>query len=253
MNLSESSTVNKRLWLLVFDLDGTLIDSSRDLCDSVNAALAHLGRPVLPDEVVSGFIGDGAASLVRRALVESDGSRVLAETEFTSCFEYFLGYYRVHKLDSTRVYPGVLEALAAMRHERPDLAMAVLTNKPVRPSWEICTALGLAPFFFANYGGNSFATKKPHPEGLTYVINEASALVKDRSSDSKLLSPDGVVMIGDSEADVLVGKACGTRTLGCAYGLAPEALRRAEPDQLVDSPWEWPAALGFTSASIEPA
>ena len=233
--------------LLVFDLDGTLIDSSLDLCNSVNAALTHVGKPVLPNKLIASYIGDGAAMLVRRALGDQDDldSREPGDPQqkliFEQAFDYFLTYYRAHKLDNTRTYPGVIESLQMIRAANPALPMAVLTNKPVYPSRAICEALGLAPFFFANYGGNSFATKKPDPEGLLAIIAEASA---PTPGAPPILAAE-TVMIGDSDVDVRTACACGARSLGCTYGLAPEALAASLPDATVDSPAEWSVALGL--------
>jgi phosphoglycolate phosphatase len=230
--------------LLVFDLDGTLIDSSRDLCNSVNAALAHVGKPELPNELISSYIGDGAAMLVRRALgdpgdLDSQCPSDEPEDLFHRAFEHFLAYYRVHKLDFTLPYPGVLESLTAIHSRHPHLPMAVLTNKPVIPSRAICEALGLAPFFFQNYGGNSFPTKKPDPEGLLALIAEANAMA------SVAITPSDTVMIGDSDVDVLTARRCGARSLGCAFGLAPHTLALAQPDLTVAHASEWPATLGL--------
>jgi phosphoglycolate phosphatase len=220
--------------LLVFDLDGTLIDSSLDLCNAVNAALTHVGRPTLPNAVIAGFIGDGAAMLIQRALTEEH-----AEALFDPMYAHFLAFYRKHKLDNTRCYPGVLEALTAMRARHPQLPMAVLTNKPVNPSREICAALGLAPFFFQNYGGNSFPTKKPDPAGLRTIIAEAEALL------GAPLDPSEVTMIGDSDVDIRTAHACGARSIGCTFGLAPHSLAAAKPSATVDRPSEWPDVLGL--------
>jgi phosphoglycolate phosphatase len=229
--------------LLVFDLDGTLIDSSVDLCNSVNASLAHVGKPSLPNALIASYIGDGAAMLVRRALGDPGDLDALHPSDsddlFRRTFDFFLTYYRAHKLDNTRCYDGVIEALTQIRARQPDLPMAVLTNKPVNPSRDICTALDLAPFFFQNYGGNSFTTKKPDPTGLLTLIEEASSLL------ASALVPGDVVMIGDSDVDVLTARRCGTRFLGCTFGLAPASLAAAEPEATVDHPLEWPSALGL--------
>jgi phosphoglycolate phosphatase len=221
--------------LLVFDLDGTLIDSSLDLCHSVNAALTHAGRPTLPNHIIAGHIGDGAAMLVQRSL-SIDNTK---DPVFITTYDFFLNYYRTHKLDNTTCYPGVLDSLKTIRTNHPDLPMAVLTNKPVNPSREICAALGLAPFFFQNYGGNSFPTKKPNPEGLLALIAEAQTL-------SPGLTPDETVMIGDSSVDVFTALAIGARTLGCTYGLAPESLAASNPDATVNHASQWPTALGLS-------
>ena len=242
----DSSTGTEKMapWLLVFDLDGTLINSSTDLCNSVNAALHSVGRPELPPEDVTSFIGDGAATLVSRALAAAEGRGDGNQDDvFDRAFGFFLDFYREHKLDTTTVYPGVLESLEAMRGRHPELLMAVLTNKPVHPSREICEALGLSRFFFANYGGNSFPTKKPAPEGLLAILEQARNLATAQGADGLSLRNGDAVMIGDSEADVLAGRGAGTRTLGCSYGLTPELLLKASPDMLVDSPFAWPSAL----------
>lgn len=234
---------------LVFDLDGTLIDSSLDLCNSVNAALAHVGKPSLPNALVASYIGDGAAMLVRRALGDPGDLDALHPSDcddlFRRTFEFFLTYYRAHKLDNTRCYDGVLDALTQIRACHPHLPMAVLTNKPVNPSRDICRALGLEPFFFQNYGGNSFDTKKPDPTGLLALIDEASALLTSHSNSAAALAPQETVMIGDSDVDSLTAQRCGAHFLGCTFGLAPAALAAAEPEATVDHPSEWPAALGL--------
>jgi phosphoglycolate phosphatase len=224
------------LALLVFDLDGTLIDSRVDLCNSVNATLVHLGKPKLPEAVIASYIGDGAGMLIRRALGDPEGDTHDAEY-VTKALTFFLDYYRVHKLDFTYVYPGVFEALAEIRAARPDLLMAVLTNKPVLPSRDICDHFGLSAFFFQNYGGNSFHTKKPDPHGLWTLIDEASAL------SGRPITPAETLMIGDSDVDILTARNCGARSLGCTFGLAPHTLAAAQPDALAHSPSDWPAAI----------
>jgi phosphoglycolate phosphatase len=224
--------------LLVFDLDGTLIDSRIDLSNSINAMLAHLGKPRLPDAVIASYIGDGVTMLVRRALGDPEGD--VHDQEFVdAALTYFLDYYRIHKLDFTYVYNGVFEALEAIRAAHPSLPMAVLTNKPVRPSRDICAHFGLDRFFFQNYGGNSFHTKKPDPAGLRALIAEASGL-----------DPGGVpvtaaetVMIGDSDVDILTARNCGARAIGCTFGLAPHSLAAAEPDALSHAPADWPEVV----------
>ena len=227
--------------LLIFDLDGTLIDSQVDLANSINAMLAHLGKPELPHAVLLGYIGDGATMLVRRALGDPEGD-VHDEQYVNEALEFFLAYYRVHKLDFTYVYAGVAEALAAVRAEWPGIAMAVLTNKPVGVSREICAHFGLDRYFFQVYGGNSFHTKKPDPAGLLALMAEASAL-DGADAAAGAITAGGTVMIGDSEVDILTARNCGARSIGCSYGLSPQSLAAAPPDALVASAAEWPAAL----------
>jgi phosphoglycolate phosphatase len=182
---------------LIFDLDGTLIDSKRDLIHSVNAMLRELGRAHLADETISGYIGRGAPQLVAQAL--GNGA---TEEEQKQALQFFLSYYEEHKMDTTRAYPGVaqtLEALAA-------LPMAVLTNKPVRISVRILREMGLAKYFRAIYGGNSFETKKLDPLGAATILREFGA------------SPREAMLVGDSEVDVQTARNAGTFAAVVNYG-----------------------------------
>src|SRR5258705_7077926 len=182
--------------LLVFDLDGTLIDSRTDLCNSVNATLAHFGKPKLPEAVISSYIGDGASLLVRRAFGDPEGD-IHDEEYVTEALTFFLDYYRIHKLDYTILYPGVLESLKAIRSAHPEMLMAVLTNKPVNPSRDICAHFGLATYFFQNYGGNSFPTKNPAPHSLESLIAEATTLA------GPALTPAETIMISATDTAIL--------------------------------------------------
>ncbi|OLB16524.1 MAG: hypothetical protein AUH16_13045 [Acidobacteria bacterium 13_2_20CM_57_7] len=132
---------------LIFDLDGTLIDSKLDLIRSVNAMLHEMGREQLHEDTISGYIGHGAPQLVGQALGHG-----ATEAERERALKFFLAYYEDHKMDSTCAYPGVPEALERLAA----FPMAILTNKPVRISVRILEALGLAKYFRAVYGGNSF-------------------------------------------------------------------------------------------------
>ena len=229
--------------LIVFDLDGTLIDSRRDLCNSVNATLTYLGKPQLPEAVISNYIGDGASMLVRRAIGDPEGD--LHDEEYvTEALTFFLGYYRIHKLDYTYLYPGVLDSLEAIRSTRPDILMAVLTNKPVNPSRAICDHFGLTRFFFQNYGGNSFHTKKPDPHGLQSLIAEASTLA------SRAITPGETLMIGDTDIDILTARNCGARSIGCTFGFKPHSLLPAGPGHLAHTPTDWLRILDIDAVQI---
>src|SRR5271157_1119420 len=209
--------------LVIFDLDGTLIDSRLDLVHSVNAALRHIGRPELRDDVIASYVGDGAPILIQRAL----GGEVVDEAIVRQGLQFFLSYYREHKLDHTTVYGGVHEALAAIQRtsNKKSRQMAVLSNKPVGPSRAIVDALGLGPFTQV-YGGNSFATKKPDPEGALKLLEENGA------------RPEEAVIVGDSHVDVETGRNAGLWSVGVSYGFAPHTLEEQPPDVLVDSPHE---------------
>jgi phosphoglycolate phosphatase len=228
----------ERLKLLVFDLDGTLIDSAQDLCNSVNATLRESSLGPLPDPVIAGFVGNGAPMLMRRSLALAShlAPGDVDEELFKKAYAFFLQYYREHKLDFTYAYEGVLDALKAL-HElhdapgSPSRTMAVLTNKPVRPARGICEGLGLADYFLHIYGGDSFPAKKPDPLGLRSLMEETGA------------TPDETVMIGDSQVDVQTARNAGTWSLGCAFGFGPQNLMDTPPDVLVDSAAEWTYAL----------
>jgi len=206
---------------LIFDLDGTLIDSRLDLIHSINATLRHLGRPELPGDLIATYVGDGAPMLVRRALGDPAD-----EAAVQHALEFFLAYYREHKLDHTHVYAGIPEALASLRgsgNGQPR-QMAVLSNKPVNPSRAIVDALGLGQFFEHVYGGNSFPTKKPDPLGAQTLLQQTGCL------------PHETLIVGDSSNDVLTGRNAGLWTCGVTYGFAPQTLALAPPDVLLDSP-----------------
>ncbi len=216
--------------LVIFDLDGTLIDSRLDLVHSVNAALRHIGRHDLPDDVIASYVGDGAPILIQRAL----GGESVDEATIRRGLQFFLSYYREHKLDHTTVYEGVKEALAALQQGSNGVPrrMAVLSNKPVGPSRAIVEAMGLGPFFTQIYGGNSFATKKPDPEGALKLLQENG------------VRPEQTVIVGDSQVDVETGRSAGLWTVGVNYGFAPHTLRAQPPDVLVDTPRELVEVFG---------
>jgi len=182
---------------LIFDLDGTLIDSKQDLIRSVNAMLVKMGRESLHEDTISGYIGHGAPKLVARAL---GNGATAAERE--QALKFFLAHYEEHKLDSTRPYPGVAEALEQLR----EFPMAVLTNKPVRVSRRIVKGLGLANYFRAVYGGNSFETKKPDPLGARRILEELGATAGE------------TMIVGDSEVDVQTARNAGTLAAAVNYG-----------------------------------
>ncbi len=212
--------------LVIFDLDGTLIDSRLDLIQSVNATLRHLSRPELPGDLIASFVGDGAPMLVRRAL--GDPSEALLR----EAIEFFLAYYRQHKLDHTTVYDGIHAALDAIAALTPRRTLAVLSNKPVAPSRAICEDLGLKPFFAQVYGGNSFPTKKPDPQGALALLEETGS------------RPEEAMIVGDSAIDILTGRNANLWTCGVTYGFAPHTLATAPPDVLVDAPRELVGLFG---------
>jgi phosphoglycolate phosphatase len=201
--------------LLIFDLDGTLIDSKLDLAHAVNATRLHMGLTALDHERVYSYVGNGAPVLIRRVLGPD-----AAEPQVEEALEFFLEYYREHYLDYTTLYPGVRESLDRLRDAHKQLA--VLTNKPVRISKAILDGLAVGPHFFRVYGGNSFDFKKPHPIGVETLIREAA------------VTPDQTLMIGDSSVDVRTAINAGIRSCGVTYGFQPETLVDPPPERLFD-------------------
>ena len=222
----------KKIKLVIFDLDGTLIDSELDLATAVNAMLRHYGRKELPLQVIGTYIGDGAPMLIRRALGDPAHGEFLQEA-----LNYFLLYYRDHKLDNTLPYEGIKQALQEIGNDARKLA--VLTNKPVKASQGILAGLGLAESFFQVYGGNSFETKKPDPFGANTLMREASA------------QPGETVMVGDSGVDILTARNAGLWSVGVTYGFAPQTLEQVPPDVLVDTPAELARALTLSPVTEE--
>jgi len=212
--------------LLVFDLDGTLIDSEQDLANSVNATLEKIGRKPLSVELIASYVGQGVAVLVSRAMgAEATPENVEQATEI------FLKYYSEHMLDNTGTYPGVREALAELDGRK----MAILTNKPVHFSRDLLEGLGLAELFLQIYGGNSFETKKPDPLGLNRLMEENE------------VPADRTLMIGDSISDVMAGRNAGVWTCGVNYGFGAPTLDEAPPDIRIDDLRELPKLLNGKS------
>ena len=214
--------------LIIFDLDGTLIDSARDLEIATNQTRAHFGLPALEAKVVQSYVGNGAAMLVRRAM-GADASEELVEEAVL----YFVKFYRTHALANTQLYPGVenvVAALAANGH-----TLAVLTNKPVKISTDIVAGLGLGTHFKRIYGGDSFAQKKPDPIGITALMEETA----NRKQDTW--------MVGDSGVDVQTARNAAVRVCGVGWGFQPESLKTHPPDVMVREPQELLKALSRTS------
>ena len=201
--------------LLIFDLDGTLVDSRLDLANSVNAMLAHMGMGALTNERVYTYVGNGAPVLVRRSLGEQ-----ATEEEFRRALQFFMEYYGAHDLEETTLYPGVRESLDRFRGAGK--RMAVLTNKPAAMSREILEGLGVAGHFFQILGGDSLEHRKPHPMGVETLMREAGT---DRAR---------TMMVGDSSVDVATARNAGIACCGVTYGFQPESLRDPAPELVVD-------------------
>ncbi len=201
--------------LLIFDLDGTLIDSRLDLANAVNATRAEMGKAPLEHSLVFSYVGNGAPVLIRKAMGPE-----ASEADVKHALEFFLAYYRDHAVDDTTLYPGVRESLEQLH--AAGMQLAVLTNKPVRISESIMNTMGLSPMLFRVYGGNSFEQKKPHPIGIDTLRAEAGT------------AAEITWMVGDSIVDMQTARNAGVKSCGVTYGFQPETLGECPPDLLVD-------------------
>ena len=212
----------KQVRLLVFDLDGTLVDSKLDLALSVNAMRNEMGLAPLALEVIASYVGHGVTLLVRRSL----GTHATSEN-VEKGLAFFLAYYREHMLDNTAPYPGVTEALEELDGHK----MAVLTNKPVVFSREMVARLGFARYFSYVYGGNSFPQKKPDPMGLHKLMEDLRISARE------------TLMVGDSDTDIITGRNAGALTCGVTYGFGADTLQKVSPDLVIDDMRELPPLL----------
>jgi phosphoglycolate phosphatase len=212
--------------LVVFDLDGTLIDSRRDLADATNALVADLGGQALTVEAVTAMVGEGAAVLVRRAL-----SAAGLDPQTPGALERFLAHYGERLTVHTRPYEGLIDALTAVQSE--GRALAVLTNKPGRPTREILERLDLERFFSQVIGGDTAAGRKPDATGLLTIVERAN------------VSPSATVMVGDSLVDAETARRAGTRLCIARYGFgAPGgSLVPRDGELAIGHPSELPDAI----------
>ncbi|OGP86459.1 MAG: phosphoglycolate phosphatase [Deltaproteobacteria bacterium RBG_13_65_10] len=206
--------------LVLFDLDGTLIDSAHDIGLCVNETLRRIGKPTIDERVIYGFVGRGVIPLIEQALEEVAPSGGRRGPETQAAIRLFLDLYQEHSLDHTKLYPGVSKLLEAYSGK----ALAVVTNKAERFTWPILKGLGVRDRFRWVLGGDSVKEKKPHPGPILHVLEAAG------------VSPHRAVFVGDSAIDIEAGKAAGTLTCGVLYGLRPESeIREAAPDAIVET------------------
>lgn len=222
-----------KIRLLIFDLDGTLIDSKRDLADSANHMREAMGLPRLDPVTIFSFVGDGARMLVQRLLDHSE-----EDAEVDRGLNIFLNYYREHMLDHTALYPGVREGLEELCFlpDRTRRTLVVLTNKPVRFSRLILEGLRASHYFRFIYGGNSFQQKKPDPMGVHTIMEETG------------IPASNTLMVGDSDVDVLTGRNARLATCGVTYGLGADKMKETPPDVYVDALSELSALLNGHSS-----
>ena len=208
--------------LIVFDLDGTLVDSKRDIAESANATLLACGAPSLPEDAIGGMVGDGAPTLIARAFT------AVGFEKPAGAIDRFLAVYNSRLLRYTRPYDGIPELLAELE---PRAALAVLTNKPIEAARGILDGLDLSRYFRADHvlGGDGPFPRKPDPAGLCHLMTLAGA------------SSDATVLVGDSVVDWRTATAASTRVCLTRYGFGWEGFptEQLQPETwVVDSPHE---------------
>ncbi|MBI4208564.1 MAG: HAD-IA family hydrolase [Deltaproteobacteria bacterium] len=200
--------------LIVFDLDGTLIDSCRDLTLSVNDTLHSLGYPPLEESLIAQYVGQGVTPLLQRSL-ERYGSKKVEEAR-----SIFLKRYEEHLLDNTRLFPGVADVLLHFVEKH----LAILTNKPYSLTEKILSGLNIDPLFSIVIGGDSLEAKKPDPGGFRFILNQLGIL------------PREAMIVGDNPVDIQTGKRVGSWTCGVTYGYSAESdVKNAHPDFLIST------------------
>jgi phosphoglycolate phosphatase len=202
--------------IVVFDLDGTLIDSARDVAYSASEMVKSFGGPPLPIERVTSMIGDGAAVLVKRALAEGG-----LDPETPGALARFLEIYDRHLLDTTKLYPGMRETLA---HLALRARLAVLTNKPQAHSKRVLEGLGLRDFFERVVGGDTAFGRKPNPAGMLDIVSGGP--------------PSGTILVGDSPVDYETARAAGSAFAWARYGFGARRFETEVPDTpyILDAP-----------------
>lgn len=213
---------------MLFDLDGTLVDSRDDIAAALDDALVAHGRDAIGVDRAAAFVGDGARTLVERALLATGGPHDAADDVLAT----YLDAYRARHLERTTLYPGVAETLALLASR--DVRCAVVTNKPHEFSVSLLDHLGVADRFVAVIGGDSTPERKPSPVPLAAAMRACGA------------EPGETAMVGDGDADMYAGTAAGTFTVGVTYGFrSAEELRGWGAKALAGSMAEVPALLGL--------
>lgn len=207
--------MKKTVDLIIFDQEGTLVDSRIDIANSLNYALMTLGYPILNLDTITGYVGEGVTRLIERSL------RHFGEPiELERARSLFLEYYTSHLTDNTYLYPDVLETLEYLREKRK----AVISNKMEVLTRDLLKGLGVLDYFEVILGGDSTERKKPFPDPVLRVLRALG------------INSRRALMVGDSPTDIEAGKRAGVFTCGVTYGYrSKDELLKAGPDLLIDS------------------
>jgi phosphoglycolate phosphatase len=191
---------------LVFDLDGTLVDSAPDIASAMNEVLAEAGRRALTLELIRGMVGDGTSALVSRAFAAADGGVAPEPSAIAGQVERFRKVYEARATEETRLYPGVLETIQGLH--TAGYRMGLCTNKPDRPARAILEAFGLSPFIRTVVGGETAPVRKPDPRHLAAVLGQLDA------------KPREAVMVGDGMNDIMAARALSVPVVLAAFGFS---------------------------------
>lgn len=190
--------------LIIFDFDGTLINSIPDLALAVNRTLEHFQLPTIDIDLVASFVGNGAKTLVERSLAQSTQDEKQAAEIFDQAFEFYLSAYEQVSCKETYAYPGVLETLAYLHNK--GYKMVICTNKPYRFVEAILDGLNIKQYFASWIGEDSIPEKKPDAAPLLYLSKQMNSSVEK------------TVMVGDSKNDILAAHNANMDSIGLSYG-----------------------------------
>ncbi|MEI6132986.1 MAG: HAD-IA family hydrolase [Bacillota bacterium] len=208
--------------LLIFDFDGVILDSSADIANAANYTLEHFGFRRLPNTTIKALIGHGARDLVRRSFAEANGQEPFVPE---NAYDTYLNYYMENAVVESKLYPNIISTLAAL-NERGDKC-AILTNKPEPLTKKICIQLGIDKYFEYIIGPESLEKMKPNPEGILKLLAATKVL------------PSEAMMIGDSDSDIMTGRAAGVKTCAVTYGIGDlDKLLLTKPDMVIDDAWD---------------
>lgn len=209
----------QKIDLFIFDLDGTLIDSKRDIADSVHHTMKILGLPPISDETIYEFVGNGVTPLIQKSVSVGAGGTVAAA--FEKALTIFKAHYDRHLLDTTQPFPGILKVLNHFSQK----TMAVVTNKSQGYSEKILKGLRMDRFFKGIFGGDTTFPKKPEPDVIHHILQTFS------------IAPKKSVIVGDSRIDLETGRNAGIVTCGVSWGFRPrKELEEIGCDYLIERP-----------------